>query len=241
LFFGVGNITKLGAESVQFRVSGLEDLKVIMNHFDKYPLVTNKQSDYLLFKKVVYFMEQGIHLTIEGLNKIMSIKAVLNKQEISDGLNLAFPNIEPISRPDIKDRKIKSLHWLPGFTDAEGCFFVALKKSQGSKLGETVWLRFILTQHNRDEDFLKSLISTLNCGRYIPKSGYGEFIVEKFTDVNDKVIPIFEEFKLHGIKSKNYEDFKKVALLMKNKVHLTREGLDTIKKIKGTMNKNRAY
>jgi hypothetical protein len=138
LFFGVGNITKLGAESVQFRVSGLEDLKVIMNHFDKYPLVTNKQSDYLLFKKVVYIMEQGIHLTIEGLNKIMSIKAVLNKQEISDGLNIAFPNIEPISRPDIKDRKIKSLHWLAGFTDAEGCFFVALKKSKGSKLGETV-------------------------------------------------------------------------------------------------------
>jgi hypothetical protein len=102
-------------------------------------------------------------------------------------------------------------------------------------------LRFILTQHNRDEDLLKSLISILNCGRYIPKPGYGEFIVEKFTDVNDKVIPIFEQFKLHGIKSKNYEDFKKVALLMKNKVHLTREGLDEIKKIKGIMNKNRVY
>ena len=70
MFFGVGNITKLGAESVQFRVSGLEDLKVIMNHFDKYPLLTNKQSDYLLFKKVVNFMEQGIHLTIEGLNYV---------------------------------------------------------------------------------------------------------------------------------------------------------------------------
>jgi hypothetical protein len=55
------------------------------------------------------------------------------------------------------------------------------------------------------------------------------------------VIPIFEEFKLHGVKSKNFEDFKKVALLMKNKVHLTREGLDEIKKIKGGMNKNRLY
>jgi len=111
-----------------------------------------------------------------------------------------------------------------------------------SKLGaESVWLRFILTQHDRDSDLLKSFISTLNCGRYIAKSGYGEFIVEKFTDVSDKVIPIFEEFKLHGIKSNNYEDFKKVALLMKNKVHLTREGLDEIKKIKGGMNKNRVY
>lgn len=48
-----------------------------------------------------------------------------------------------------------------------------------------------MTQHNRDEDLLKSLISILNCGRYISKSGYGEFIGEKFTDVNDKMIPIF--------------------------------------------------
>lgn len=100
-------------------------------------------------------------------------------------------------------------------------------------------MRFILTQHDRDRDFLESLISTLNCGRYISKSGYGEFIVEKFTDVSDKVIPIFEEFKLHSTKSKNYEDFKKAALLMRNKAHLTREGLEEIKKIKGTMNKKK--
>jgi hypothetical protein len=59
-------------------------------------------------------------------------------------------------------------------------------------------LRFILTQHVRDKSFLESLISTLNCGRYISKPGYGEFIVEKFSDVNEKVIPIFEEFKLQG-------------------------------------------
>jgi hypothetical protein len=102
-------------------------------------------------------------------------------------------------------------------------------------------LKFILTGHNRDKALLESLISTLNCGRYIAKSGYGEFIVEKFSDVSDKVIPIFAEFKLHGIKSQNYEDFKKAALLIKNKAHLTREGLDEIKKIKGGMNKNRGY
>jgi len=138
LFFGLGTISKLGAESVQFRVSGFENLKVIINHFDKYPLLTNKQSDYLLFKQVVNDMEQERHLTVEGLNKIMSIKAVMNNKGISYSLNLAFPNIEFILRPDILDRKIKSLHWLAGFTDAEGCFFIALKKSQESKLGETV-------------------------------------------------------------------------------------------------------
>jgi hypothetical protein len=68
----------------------------------------------------------------------MSIKAVMNNKGMLDNLHLAFPNIEPILRPEIKDRKIKSLHWLAGFTDAEGCFFIALKKSPESKLGETV-------------------------------------------------------------------------------------------------------
>jgi hypothetical protein len=67
-------------------------------------------------------MEQGRHLTIEGLNKIMSIKAVMNNSETPDSLNLSFPNIELIVRPDIKARKIQSLHWLAGFTYAEGYF-----------------------------------------------------------------------------------------------------------------------
>jgi hypothetical protein len=55
----------------------------------------------------------------------MSIKAVLNKPEVSYILNLAFPNIEPISITEIKNRKIKSLHRLAGLTEAEGCLFVA--------------------------------------------------------------------------------------------------------------------
>lgn len=65
---------------------------------------------------------------------------MLNNRELSDNLKLAegacragkawgvlaLPNIEPVLMPEIKDpRTIKSLHRLAGFTDAEGCFFVA--------------------------------------------------------------------------------------------------------------------
>ena len=241
LYFGVGEISKLGSESMQYRVSAARDLKVILNHFDEFPLLTYKQSDYLLFKQVVELMGQGKHLILEGLNQIVSIKASLNSEQLSDKLKLSFPGLLPALKPEIKDRKIKNLHWLAGFTDAEGCFFIALKKSINSKLGEAVWLRFILTQHVRDKDFLVSLISTLNCGRYIAKPGYGEFIVEKFSDVNEKIIPIFEEFKLQGWKRNEFNDFKKAAQIMKNKGHLIREGLDEVKKIKGGMNKNRKY
>ena len=239
LFFGVGKVTKLGAESIQYRVSGLDDLNIIINHFDNYPLLTRKQSDYLLFKEVINLMKEGKHLTLDGLNRIISIKTTLNSGEISDTLSLAFPDLKPALRPEIKNTKIQDFNWLAGFTDAEGCFFIALKKSPGSKLGETVWLRFILSQHSKDKELLESLISTLNCGRYISKPDCGEFIVEKFSDVRDKIIPIFEEFKLYGVKSQDYEDFKKAALLIEDKAHLTREGLDELKIIKGRMNKNR--
>jgi hypothetical protein len=241
LYFNVGGITRLGEESIQYRVSALKDLNVIIDHYEKYPLLTYKQSDFLLFKEVVELIKQGKHLTSEGLNKIISIKASLNSQTISDKLRQSFPQIIPALISKTQDKKIKSLHWLAGFTDAEGCFFIAIKKSQLSKLGETVWLRFILTQHLRDKELIESLMSTLSCGRYITKSGYGEFIVEKFSDINEKILPIFEKFQLHGIKSKEFYDFKEAALIIKNKGHLTRKGLDEIKKIKGKMNRNRKY
>lgn len=138
LFFGVGNITKLGKESVQYRVSGLDDLNVIINHFNLYPLLTKKYYDYLLFKEVIDLMKEGKHLTLEGLNRIVSIKAILNNRELSNNLSLAFPNVESILRPETPIRNIQDLNWLAGFTDAEGCFLIALKKSPASKLGETV-------------------------------------------------------------------------------------------------------
>jgi hypothetical protein len=84
-----------------------------------------------------------------------------------------------------------------------------------------------------------SLINTLNCGRYIYKSdNCGEFLVEKFSDINEKIIPIFEQFKLQGFKSNNFEYFKQAALMINNKLHLTRKGLNELKIIKGKMNRN---
>lgn len=122
LFFGVGNITKLGAESFQYRVSGLEDLYLIIDHFNNYPLLTYKHYDYLLFKEVIALMKEGKHLSLEGINRIVSIKAVLNRGKISDNLSLAFPDLEPVLSPEFANRNMQDFHWLSGFTDAEGCF-----------------------------------------------------------------------------------------------------------------------
>ena len=41
-YWNVGGITKHGTQSYQFRVSSEKDLAVIIDHFDKYPLITQK-------------------------------------------------------------------------------------------------------------------------------------------------------------------------------------------------------
>lgn len=90
---------------------------------------------------------------------------------------------------------------------------------------------------------MRSFITILGCGRYIPRSNkdYGEYVVEKFSDLSTKIIPLFENCKLHGIKRHDFEDFKKVVSIMKNKDHLNLSGLNKIKEIKSNVNKKRTY
>ena len=52
-YFGVGKIYVLKGGTIQFQVSSIQELKVIIDHFDKYPLVTSKWADYILFKQGV--------------------------------------------------------------------------------------------------------------------------------------------------------------------------------------------
>jgi hypothetical protein len=88
---------------------------------------------------------------------------------------------------------------------------------------------------------MRSLVNFFFCGRYELRStkDLGEFIVTKFSDLNDKIIPFFDQYKIIGSKFLDYQDFKKVVQLMKNKGHLTPEGLSQIKQIKSGMNRRR--
>jgi hypothetical protein len=54
------------------------------------------------------------HLTEEGLRKIASIKAAINLG-LSEKVTAAFPNIIPVSRPQVEDQSIKDPHWVVGF------------------------------------------------------------------------------------------------------------------------------
>ncbi len=50
--FGVGKLYKSGTK-VYYRVESFNELQVIVDHFDKYPLITAKIFDFLIFKSIV--------------------------------------------------------------------------------------------------------------------------------------------------------------------------------------------
>jgi len=86
---------------IQFRVTSLKDLTVIVDHFDKYPLITQKWADYQLFKKAVEIMNRKEHLTSEGLQEIINLKASMNLG-LSDELKVVLPNTNQVSRPKVE-------------------------------------------------------------------------------------------------------------------------------------------
>jgi hypothetical protein len=157
----------------------------------------------------------------------------MNNNGLSDKLKKAFPGVNPALRPKLIDCRIPDPNWLSGFVDGEPCFYVSLAKDSTYKLGWRVQLRFLISQHIRDEQLIKSLANYLDCGKVFKNSNRDlvEFVVKKFSDLSEKIIPFFDKYPLQSSKVKNLDDFKKVVELMKNKAQFTQEGIEKIKQI----------
>ena len=97
------------------------------------------------------------------------------------------------------------------------------KAGEGNSRIEKVRIRFKISQHYRDAELLKSLIKYFDCGYYYPRSNQNvwDFVVTKFSDVNEKILPFFPKYPVRGVKDLDYLDICKIAELIKNKAHLT--------------------
>ncbi len=77
-FYGVGKISTQRDDSIKYHVDSLKNLTVVMDHFDKYPLLTLKRANYELFKRVIDLMNRQEHLTLDGLVKVVSLRGGMN-------------------------------------------------------------------------------------------------------------------------------------------------------------------
>lgn len=103
-FFAVGEIYHK-EKSCNYVVQDLKSLNVIVNHFERYPLLTKKCEDFILFSRIVTLVNKKEHLTLSGLHEIISIKASINLG-LSADLKTYFPNITPVVRPKRTDEEL---------------------------------------------------------------------------------------------------------------------------------------
>jgi hypothetical protein len=96
-------------ENVSYAVCSIKDINnVIIAHFDKYPLLTQKKADYLLLTQAINLINLQAHRDIEGIKQILSIKASMNRQTLSDKLKMNFPTVLPVPRPVVSSAVVPS-------------------------------------------------------------------------------------------------------------------------------------
>jgi hypothetical protein len=104
----------------------------------------------------------------------------------------------------------------------------------------TVLLRIIISQHSRDKLLINSLKETLGCGViYEHSKDAVTLTISKFKDIYSKIIPLFNEHSIQGVKALDFQDFCKIAKLVNEKAHLTLAGSEKVREIKLNMNKGR--
>lgn len=254
----MGVVRKNNETTAVFRVNSIEELQVVINHFDNYPLISAKHSDYLLFKQCYHLIKQKEHLTQTGFEKILALKYNLNKGLPID-LKNAFPHITPVARPEYKVDTIPSPYWVSGFVSGDSTFGVYIEKST-TKTGKRVRLVFGTCLHLRDKNLLvlignylnnldlpsfalwrkNSDIPSKNVSIYCSESKDTALLqIKNIFDVENKIIPFFNKYPILGIKALDFEDFKKVAEMVRNKEHLNNEGLTKIIQITEGMNLDR--
>ena len=83
---------------------------------------------------------------------------------------------------------------------------------------------------------------TLNVGNLYINEGNKSclFVISKFLDIKEKLLPFLEKSEIKNIKSLDLNDFKKVVDLIDKKEHLTEFGINLIKEIRSHMNERRS-
>ena len=129
-------------------------------------------------------------------------------------------------------------NWIVGFTDGEGCFYVALNRLPKMTLGWQVLPEFRIVQHKRDDIVLHKIREYFDFGNVTKNHGdRNEFRVRGLKNLN-QLIKFFRKNPLKtSSKRKSFEIFSEIIEMMNNRKHMTREGLNQIAVLASRMNR----
>ena len=136
--------------------------------------------------------------------------------------------------------------WIVGFVDGEGCFSISIFKNSTTKSGIQVFPEFVVTQGAKSLSVLEDLQTVFDCGKIYEnkrtdnhRENLYRYCVRSLRDIQEKIIPFFEEYQLQSAKNHDFMVFCQVVDMIKRLEHLTPEGLDRIRALAATMNRRK--
>lgn len=136
---------------------------------------------------------------------------------------------------DNQQERLKTVGWVVGFVDGEGCFSVSIHKNHIMTLGWQVVPEFVVTQGEKSLKALKKLQDFFRVGSIFVnnrKDNHREpiyrYCVRSIKELEQIIIPFFEVNNLQTSKQNDFQNFKKILSLIKQRRHLNNEGLKEI-------------
>jgi hypothetical protein len=151
-----------------------------------------------------------------------------------------------VSGADNQQERLRLEGWVAGFIDGEGCFSVNINRCSVMKLGWQVRPEFVVTQGERSVSSLELLQSFFGCGsiyRNARRDNHREDVlrwcVRRRADLEERVIPFFEQVPLRTAKVEDLAKFSQVLELMRLGRHLVLDGIADIAAIVEQMNQRK--
>lgn len=116
-------------------------------------------------------------------------------------------------------------HWLAGFTQANGSFYVKVVKSKNIQTGYSIRLEYSLKENSNLPLkllyylFKKGKVFQCNTGWCYKSSGYKTAV---------KLIDYFDKYSLFGVKYTSFLKFRKVYIMITEGKHLEDKGIKKI-------------
>lgn len=245
-------------KSCTWEVFKKEDLLKLIEILDKQPLNTTKYLDYILWRKAFY-----MYLELQTVSKDKKTTIKENILALKEQMNDKRASFDLPS-----DHQIYiSPYWLLGFIEGEAWFHVKAQTSiLVFGIGQTINQKPIIEaiaqfmNNLKDENSSASpVVAAARPSQDIKQNSTAKLLPCKVTTKSiyksskpfvyiqlsqlDYILKVFIPFldSLHFLSKKglDYQDWKTVALLRKDGVHLTPEGKVIIANIRNRMNNNR--
>jgi hypothetical protein len=100
-YFDAGHMRRDKSDNtIKYEIRRLDDLiQKVIPHFEKNPLISAKNKDFEIFKKICFQMNDGKHLTLDGFIKIVKLAYSMNgsigrRRDIDQVIEIAKNNFQ---------------------------------------------------------------------------------------------------------------------------------------------------